>query len=176
MKVEFEVVRNDPESQEYTVEVAGYFDSREKATSLAAELNAREAELAELQAATGNRTPSLVSKLIEQAKQGAELFCWCVESLNRFPPQEGEWHDDIKRRLNEAVALQDERDQLRAYAECEEAATAYREDYRSESVKLPIFEAVLKKHGYPDGEWDCPAFIRDLRTTALSAKGEGANE
>ena len=39
-EVEFEAVRNDLESQEYTVEVAGYFDSREKAEAVAARLNA----------------------------------------------------------------------------------------------------------------------------------------
>jgi hypothetical protein len=33
------------------------------------------------------------------AKQSGELFCWCVTNLKSFPPIDGEWLDEIKRRL-----------------------------------------------------------------------------
>lgn len=32
------------------------------------------------------------------------LFCWCVEHLDKFPPIEGEWQDEVKRRLSESQA------------------------------------------------------------------------
>lgn len=38
------------------------------------------------------------------AKQIGDLFCWCVENLERFPPMKGEWTDEIKRRLKAASA------------------------------------------------------------------------
>lgn len=80
------------------------------------------AEAAELKAAVGNRSPSLVAKLIEQAKQGADLFCWCVENLEKFPPREGAWHDDIKRRLTEASELRAEVERLREELEGEKTS------------------------------------------------------
>ena len=33
------------------------------------------------------------------AKQIGELFCWCVENLKPFPPRDGEWINEVKRRL-----------------------------------------------------------------------------
>lgn len=38
------------------------------------------------------------------AHESGHLFCWCVENLPKFPPMEGQWIDDVKRRLQAAAA------------------------------------------------------------------------
>jgi hypothetical protein len=31
-----------------------------------------------------------------------DLFCWCVQNLEKFPPLEGRWTDEVKRRLSQS--------------------------------------------------------------------------
>lgn len=44
-------------------------------------------------------------EIYKSAKPG-HLFAWCVENLKHFPPMEGHWHDDVKRRLSAAESVQ----------------------------------------------------------------------
>jgi hypothetical protein len=43
--------------------------------------------------------PDLVRHYRQAAHDIGELFVWCVEHLHPFPPIEGEWLDEVKRRL-----------------------------------------------------------------------------
>ena len=46
-------------------------------------------------------------------KTVGNLFCWCLENLQPWPPIEGEWVDDVKRRLKQLTASQAEAAKLR---------------------------------------------------------------
>jgi hypothetical protein len=35
------------------------------------------------------------------AKQSGDLFVWCCENIRPFPPLDGDWLDEVKRRLKE---------------------------------------------------------------------------
>ena len=54
---------------------------------------------------------AIQAKFAENAKEFAAFFCWCVEHLQKFPPMEGEWLDEVKRRLRLADAYVAERDE-----------------------------------------------------------------
>lgn len=44
-------------------------------------------------------SPPLLAKYKQAAEQIGDLFCWCVQNLSKFPPLEGEWIDEVKKRL-----------------------------------------------------------------------------
>jgi hypothetical protein len=55
-------------------------------------------------AAIGDMSPNIVAMMLDSASKGAALFCWCVEHLEKFPPIEGDWRDDLKRRFMETAS------------------------------------------------------------------------
>lgn len=42
------------------------------------------------------------------AHETGDLFCWCVQNLDNFPPMEGNWTDEVKKRLYAAEHLKDQ--------------------------------------------------------------------
>jgi hypothetical protein len=44
-------------------------------------------------------SPGLIRHYKQAAHEIGHLFCWCVENLPKFPPMEGDWLDEVKRRL-----------------------------------------------------------------------------
>ena len=67
------------------------------------------------------------------------LFCWCVENLGKFPPIEGEWTDEVKRRLQQLAAKERDSERL---------------DYLDALVKHPPFRCdVILQHDHEDGVW-----------------------
>ena len=58
-----------------------------------------------------------IERLIEiqrpATKTVGNLFCWCLENLQPWPPTEGEWVDDVKRRLKQLTSAQAEVAKLR---------------------------------------------------------------
>lgn len=64
------------------------------------------------------------------AHESGKLFCWCVENLQKFPPSDVKWQEDVKQRLQRAEQLQLDNAALRDLAvrlaelakECNEVA------------------------------------------------------
>jgi hypothetical protein len=44
-------------------------------------------------------SPAIVEARLKACHDIGKLFCWCVEHLQDFPPIEGEWIDEVLRRL-----------------------------------------------------------------------------
>ena len=63
-------------------------------------------------------SPSGLDRHYKQAAHEiGELFCWCVENLEKFPPAPGvEWIDDVKRRLKAITEPAERADQWQPIA------------------------------------------------------------
>lgn len=145
----------------------------EVATSLAAELNAREAKLAEvegkyekLRAACASAEMSIMEtsgewRLYDTSERGKELDLQTLDIANK--------NCDLEIEIKSLTA---ERDRLRAYAEAEEAMDSNELDWANEYDHEGYWR-ILEKHGFDRSKWkDSSDWLRELRTTALSAKGE----
>jgi hypothetical protein len=67
-------------------------------------------------------SPGLMAEYKRAAKDQGDLFCWCVQNLKKFPPIEGKWTEDVKRRLAEVDALLRSRDDVVAALNRKDAA------------------------------------------------------
>ena len=47
----------------------------------------------------GYPSPGVLKLYKQAAHEQGKLFCWCVANLEKFPPIEGDWLDEVKRRL-----------------------------------------------------------------------------
>jgi hypothetical protein len=57
----------------------------------------------------GYPSPEVLKLYKQAAHENGELFCWCVQNLEKFPPIEGDWLDEVKRRLKQLTAERAER-------------------------------------------------------------------
>ncbi len=79
-------------------------------TELLAHIDALEAEREQLIA-----TSRLLRLQVERYRKHdlGHLFCWCVQNLEKFPPIQGEWEEEVKRRLLEAAQFREDAERWR---------------------------------------------------------------
>lgn len=82
-------------------------------------------EMSRLEAEGGDRLRGendALAKRVELYRRAdlGHLFCWCVEHLKKFPPIQGEWTDEVERRLIEGEHMQSRWERLRAILAQEE--------------------------------------------------------
>jgi hypothetical protein len=105
-RIEFEAHCIEIDDDHFVVAVkAPAILNQTEAEHLAATLTAQLKRAAELEEVVGDKSPRAIKKIFEQAHKTAYFFCWCIENLKQFPLIDGDWREDIKRRLVEHATL-----------------------------------------------------------------------